>query len=316
MSPNFVNPENISDMTLSAPYLPPAKLRTLTGHRSAIYDLVAGENSSIFYSLGGDGCIVRWDASSQSADGVLIAQADAQLFSGHVLGETQELVAGDMNGHLYWMDLRTRNILHRFTAHSKSIYSVAQAGDEFFVTAAGDGCIGIWDIRKRSLLMKLQLSQQGLRSMALHEDVLYVGGSDNCIHRVFLPEWKVLEAIPNAHDNSVFSLLATEEGLLSGGRDAHLKCRHWNHIHTVHKDVPAHWFTINKILSLNTMDLIATASRDKTIRLWKTSCDPVMTMDMKMTGHTHSINTLLWLPERQKLFSAGDDRTIREFVWG
>lgn len=301
-------------MSAESVYIP-RKGRVLTGHRSAVYDLVEGEKDDLFYSVGGDGWIVQWDASGNGDEGKLIAQTDVQLFCALVLKSTGEMVAGDMNGHLYWLDLDNRHIVHRFTAHSKSIYAIMQVNDQYFVTASGDGALGIWHIGTKELQLKLQLSLQGLRSLSAHKDILYVGGSDNAIHIVDMSEWKMVDKISRAHKNSVFTLLATAEGLYSGGRDAHLKFRLWDHPGTTVADLPAHWFTINKIISLSPLPFLATASRDKTIRLWHPTCEPVVTMDMKMTGHTHSINTLLWLPERQKLFSAGDDRTIREFVW-
>lgn len=296
------------------PLSKPLKIRNYAGHRAAIYDLMQGEKEGIFYSVGGDGWIVQWDSHQNSADGVLIAQTDTQIFCGHVIQKTSEMVVGDMNGHLYWINLQTKEIKHRYAIHRKSIFAIQAIDDEVFVTASGDGCMGIWDIEKKQLRMTLQLSHQGLRSLAFNEGILYVGGSDNAIHRVNTATWKVMDKIDQAHDNSVFCLLAQEQGLLSGGRDAHLKLRNWEDLRTVSRDIPAHWFTINKIIALPEFEWIATASRDKTIRLWLPSCEPVTTIDYKISGHTHSVNTLLWLPQNNKLLSAGDDRTIKEYL--
>ncbi len=219
-----------------------------------------------------------------------------------------------MQGHLYWIDTVSKEIKHRYFVHSNSIFNICQIREDTFITASADGSIGIWNIPQMKHVMTLQISMQGLRTLAFKKDILYVGGSDNAIHVIDIHTWKVINKIPQAHNNSVFALLAHEKGLVSGGRDAHMMWRSYNDIHHVHKDVPAHWFTINKIIDLYGTDRIASASRDKSIRLWTTDGQPICTLDYKITRHTHSVNTLLWMPKHKKLLTAGDDRVIKEII--
>nr|MBP6568302.1 hypothetical protein [Saprospiraceae bacterium] len=120
--------------------------------------------------------------------------------------------------------------------------------------------------------------------------------------------------IHQAHQNSIFALNHISSiGLFSGGRDAHMKI--WDLIDfTAKTDVPAHWYTINKILYIPELKLIVTASRDKTIRLWDAeNNDLIRTLDVQKGGHFNSVNTLLWNSEHQTLLSAGDDRVIRKW---
>ena len=293
----------------------PQMIKEYKGHRASIYDLIAHGNSDIFYSVGGDGWIVQWDTDSPDSDGKLIAQTETQLFCGLHLLHQNHLVVGDMHGHMYWIDLNTYQILHRYYVHRNAIFALIFVHDNVLVTASGDGCIGIWDVEKARHVMNIQLSLQGLRSLAYRNEILYVGGSDNTIYMVDTTTWTVKDKIPGAHANSVFTLWAHEKGLFSGGRDAHLILRPYDNIHTVSESLPAHWFTINKIIELTGLNLLATASRDKTIRLWQPSCAPIFTIDHKISRHTHSVNTLLWLPHSQKLISAGDDRVVKVFEW-
>ena len=98
----------------------------------------------------------------------------------------------------------------------------------------------------------------------------------------------------------------------SGGRDAHFMIRAWQHNEEkIIVDHAAHWYTINKIKHLPEVNMIVTASRDKTFRLWDDQTyQPIKTIDVFKDGHHHSINTLLWIAESKILLTAGDDRII------
>ena len=107
----------------------------------------------------------------------------------------------------------------------------------------------------------------------------------------------------------------TEKTILSGSRDAHLAAWQFSSLESsLLHTIPAHNFTINSMSYHADWQLLATASRDKTIKLWDAQqlrllkvLDP---QKAEMEAHTHSVNTLLWLDYNDLLISAGDDRTI------
>jgi WD40 repeat protein len=76
-------------------------------------------------------------------------------------------------------------------------------------------------------------------------------------------------------------------------------------------DLAAHWYTINHLAMHPQGKLLASASRDKTIRLWDMSdFSLVKTLDATNEGHLNSVNHLTWSSSGAKLYGASDDRTI------
>jgi WD40 repeat protein len=73
---------------------------------------------------------------------------------------------------------------------------------------------------------------------------------------------------------------------------------------------PAHLFTVNHIVFSPNGQLFATASRDKTLKIWDAQTFQLLKVvdTMRHGGHINSVNRLLWLPDC--LVSCSDDKTV------
>ncbi len=78
--------------------------------------------------------------------------------------------------------------------------------------------------------------------------------------------------------------------------------------------VPAHYWAIYDIQFSPNHQLMATASRDKTIKLWEIDPFKVLCrLERRIANaHTHSVNKLLWLDDNT-MVSASDDGRVK--IW-
>ncbi len=288
---------------------------TCTGHRAAVYALAQGMTDRDVLSAGGDGWVVSWNLDDPET-GRVVASVETQVFSLINLPENNRIVAGTMHGGLHWIDLahpeKTRNIQH----HTKGVYDLKTHGQWLF-SAGGDGVLTRWSVAEARTLESFHLSNKALRSIAVApgRNELAVGAGDGTIYFLDLDTLALKHTMLHAHTPSVFALCYApgEQRLFSGGRDAMLRI--WNLENTsapaLLSEQPAHWYTINHIVLSPNGNRFATASRDKTIKIWDTATGQLLRVfdPIRDAGHINSVNRLLWLPGT--LVSCSDDRTLK-----
>ncbi|MGB3545505.1 MAG: WD40 repeat domain-containing protein [Saprospiraceae bacterium] len=295
------------------------RLHQLTGHRGSIYSLAAAPDGSVFYSVGGDGWVTRWQTTDPET-GRLVAQTEGQLYSCALLPGGTSLAAGDMRGGLYFIPLDGTSPAGELTGkahHTGGIYDLHPLSDDELLSAGGDGVLSSWNVATQRVTQSLRLSDQALRAVAYspHRDLLAVGASDNGIYLVGRKSFNFIRRL-EGHDNSVFTLAFHPDGrrLVSGGRDARLLT--WDVNDPAENPRPltdqaAHLGTINHLAFSPDGKLLATASRDKTLKIWSAADLRLLKVLERVRdgGHANSVNRLAWL-NNGLLLSTGDDRTV------
>jgi WD40 repeat protein len=111
---------------------------------------------------------------------------------------------------------------------------------------------------------------------------------------------------------AVFTLQYSPDGkhLLSGGRDAQIKV--WNAKQgDLVQSIPAHMFAVNHILFHSSQPYFASASMDKSIKIWGADdfkLYKIISREKGLPGHMLSVNKLAW--NGNQLLSTGDDKRI------
>lgn len=286
-------------------------IRHLKGHMGSIYTLAHDCEEACILSAGSDGFICRW-MPLQHDLGHAIAQTGERIFCLHMFNDSKQLFAGTMNGALIQIAFQEQIIVRKFQFHDSSIYRLG-FWNEHLLSVAGDGILALWNPADASILNNMKICPSKLRSLAVDSQNhrVFTGDAQGNIWIVDLPDLKLVDCIAAVHDKTVFSLnfLSKNGYLLSGGMDARLKVILNNQ---VKEEIKAHWFSINDICELTGTRFVATASRDKSIRLWSQD-DLRLVKEIsypKFAAHLHSVNCLLWNQKQQVLYSAGDDGIV------
>lgn len=291
----------------------------LSGHTEPIYCLSTLGDSGQLLSGSGDGFVGLWDLSTGIFEKPL-AQNGNSVYSLSHLTSQNLLAIGLQNGVLNLIDLESQALVKSIQLFANGIFAM-EAVDDMLYLCSGDGNLAIVDVASKQLLETIHLSKKSLRSISIApcKKFAIIGASDYNIYFLDLKTKKILQTIATAHKSSVFSAIYSESyTLISGGRDAMLRQWTWQEETKewlLKQAVAAHNYTVNKVALSPNKQLIATGSRDKTIKIWDAislQLLKVINAEKYPGAHSNSVNTLVWQDDNT-IISSGDDKRI--IVW-
>ena len=285
------------------------KLHIYTGHKGGLYCLCPALEAGYFYSAGSDAYVVRWKIGMPE-DAFAVVKMPAIVYSLALIKEQALLLAGDFKGSLHIVDLAKNKAIKNLQLNEGPIFDILyHAAQAQIFLACGNGVLIVLDAAFK-IIFKQKLCDEKLRNISIHypNNELALACGDGAIRTFRLTDFEYKGAI-NAHQHSVYSLLYTEKKLFSGGRDAHIKS--WNLDGTLAHDLAAHNFAVYDLKLSPGENFGASASRDKTVKIWDPGFEEVKLRINKENygAHSHSVNKLLWTSDSE-LLSTGDDGII------
>ena len=289
-------------------------LQRYSGHKSGVYTLEAKPNTNILWSGSGDQIVAQWNVAEEN-DGMMLAKSTGIVYALKFIAQHNHLLIGQSSGGVHVINLET-NIEERLLQyHLSPVFHIAHNQQHNLIfTLAGDGTMNVLSALDYHLIKTFFICEGKLRSLDFnpHKNECAIACGDGSIVILSLPNCEPLHRFA-AHkkDFSVNKVLYSSDGklLLSGSRDAMLNVFSTDD-YTLVKSIAAHNYAIYDIAFHSSQQLFATASRDKTIKLWNAKTFEVLARIDKehYDGHTHSVNKLVWMGD--KLVSTGDDRTV------
>lgn len=272
----------------------------LRGHNGPIYAIAS--DGTFVYSSSSDKLIARWNTDSATIDAFSV-KLDSPAYS--ICCARNILFAGCTNGTIIAVDTSSKKLLWEVNYLGFPIFSLAWSealnalligdseGNLFAFSASGER------------LWHFPLSVGKIRALATADTCFYVGAQDGivrCFDNLTLNEiWS-----QTAHSGSIYTILRTEEGLLTGGIDGHVA--HLSYLGEQLNTLPIHYQSVYGLAIWGKYRV--SCSKDKTIKIWDDNWKCLKRIEDN-EGHKRSINAIL--VHNNQLISASDDKTL--FVW-
>jgi len=285
---------------------------TFIGHSAAVYAVAAGRTPHTFFSASGDRFVAEWNAQTGRQESFAVMLETPAYCVCHI-PEYALLLVGNSLGGMHVIDLKSRREVRYLLQHSKGIYDIAwDAARNQVLVAGGDGVLSVWEAPTIDLMVALPVSSEKLRQLAPGPggDTWAVAAGDGSV-KLIEPQFFNETTLHGSHKDGATSVVfhPGKPVLVSGGKDAHLRV-HGLKSHEELLNLPAHNFAIYSMVFSPDGRWLATASRDKTIKIWDArTLEPALRLDAHAGGHNHSVNRLLWMQDGT-LISCSDDRKI------
>ncbi len=284
------------------------RIDTFSGHRGPVYALENGVDS-LFYSAGSDGWVVQWNLAKPDL-GKVIAQINGSVYA-LKKDDSGILWIGHNNEGIQGIQVADQTQAFAIPTKGLSIFSITFVGPNAWI-GHNEGLITVVDMATKSIVKHIKASSKSVRCFSLLSDNrVAVGYSDGFI-RVFDSDFQLVLTF-QAHDSSVFSLQSRGGELYSVGKDARIK--HWSADFNLLNEVIGHIYAIHDIQFSPDGKWFATASMDKTVKVWESdSLTLRKVLDAsRHGGHKNSVNKLIWSSFNDLLVSASDDKNLS--IW-
>ena len=274
----------------------------LEGHEHPIYALSTSQKEHILFSAGGEAAVVEWSLKKMAPIKVLF-KSSGSIYVLYSPTNYPYLISADRNGMLSIFDFEKQTLVFQKRVCEASIFGLLNIGNVLYFIS-DQGILYFFDLDKHEIVHQLSLSTEALRSISYDQEknILYTAGKDRRIFSIHLDTLE-LNSFDSTHTLPIFSLAydSLNNQLLSGSRDAQLKV--WKD--GLHENIPAHMFAINDIELMKDAPYFATASMDKSIKIWdKKELNLLAVSDpIKNTGHTKSVNRLAFTSFENLLIS-------------
>jgi len=293
------------------PDLPPGVklLRTLEGHRDAVYSVAFDPQGGTLASGSRDSTVKLWEVRSGKLLRTLEGHKDA-VDSVAFDPQGGTLASGGHDSTVKLWDARSGELLHTLKGHSSAVTCVLfdpQTGA--LASGSTDSTLKLWDARSGKLLHTLIEDAHGVLSAAINPQngMMVSGGFDGTVKLWDTRSGELLRTL-EGHGQSVRYVAFDPQGgaLASGGEDNTVKL--WDaQSGKLLRTLEGHTMGVDCVTFFPDGRLLASHSGDDTIRLWSCETWETVAIIPEPADPSHWTPALAFHPMLPLLASAGSE---------
>ncbi|UUM22293.1 pentapeptide repeat-containing protein [Mycoavidus sp. SF9855] len=285
-----------------------AKIRTLSGHRGALWSVAYSPKNDQIAAGGQDKKVRLWDVTTGACRYTLSGHSDEVTSVAYSPKGDQVVSGGDKTVRLW--DVETGAALHILSGHRGKITSVAYAPkEEQIASGSEDNTVRLWDIESGACRYTLRGHDDEVTSVVYSPqgEQLASGSDDNTV-RLWDVKTGACQYILSGHNYPVTSVAYSPKGdqIASGSHDKTVRL--WDVATGIfRRTLSGHSAWVRSVAYAPKGDQIASGSNDGTVRLW----DVEIEVGHTLSGHSGEVNSVVYAPIGEQLASGSEDNTVR-----
>jgi len=223
----------------------------------------------------------------------------------------KSVASGSRDGKVRLWDVETKKVVARWNGHTDTVWSLCWSVDgERLVSGSSDGTIRVWDVESGdTVLGPIKTGHEDVYAVIYSPDTTKIATGGYEEHAVKIWDAKTRNLLSTIkHNYAVFSLAWTSEKLITG---SHRSIRifdtaTWQQIAILE----GHTFQVYSLSLFQNDRLLASASYDKTVRLWNLDTNLQVGPPLQ---HKDAVFSAAISADGKQLVTGSDDKN--GYVW-
>ena len=266
---------------------------TIAAHQKPVSSVAISQNGEVIATGGSDNDVKLWDLKTGKEIN-RFSQHLGNVWAVAISPDSQTVASGSADTKIMLWDVKTGKLKQTLFGHTDQVHAIAWSPDGQTL-ASGSGGVGkdfsvrLWDVAsgKETAVLKGHNDRVYAIAFSADGDKLATGSLDKTINIWDSKSGEILQTLDGSKF-SVDSLLFTPNGQSLISSD-YLDIKVWNLNTGEANTLKGHRDVINAIALSNDGQYLATASKDKTVKLWDLARGQEIAT---LTGHNQEVRSV------------------------